>query len=177
MANICGILGAISAGDKTRSLKCLGILYFQPMTEDRIGGSKRNANQLLNAFSESFQAEEIVVATTMWNQLSTPKHIQDANRRFICLRDKIFTPSSRMGITATKFELSKSSALLALEERFSTWYHSQDDLLNRITNAQQLHILVVKDKRNATKPGREDRCLLEVLADKKGVLTTLKPRF
>ena len=24
MANICGILGAISAGDKTRSLKCLG---------------------------------------------------------------------------------------------------------------------------------------------------------
>lgn len=66
-------------------------IYFQPITDIRIGRSKWDAIKLLRAFSEAFEAEEILVATTMWNRISTPKQMGEANRRFICLKAEIFS--------------------------------------------------------------------------------------
>ena len=66
------------------------ILYFQPITDIRIGGSKRDAVKLLRAFAQSFNASGINVVTTMWNHMSRPQQIIDGNLRIISLENELF---------------------------------------------------------------------------------------
>lgn len=65
-------------------------LYFQPIIDIRMGGTTRDAVKLLKGFAKSFNAHGIKVVTTMWNHLSTPKQIEDANRWFNLLKDEIY---------------------------------------------------------------------------------------
>ena len=66
------------------------ILYFQPITDIRMGGSKRDAVKLLRAFAESFRAIGITVVTTMWNHIPSSKKMEDANHRLSNLQNEIF---------------------------------------------------------------------------------------
>ncbi|KAF9031188.1 hypothetical protein BJ165DRAFT_1519184 [Panaeolus papilionaceus] len=167
------------------------ILYFQPITDIRLGRSKRDAVKLLKAFAESFKATAIAVVTTMWNQISTPKQIEDANSRFSSLQNEIYVDSVRgLGIRVTKFEFSSDSALSTLDAYPGGWSHDEDkpqtmgpqyqslihnSLLERIANAQQQLHMLAADKQNACTPGREDPLLLAVvLRDEKTVLAALQ---
>ncbi|KAF9039103.1 hypothetical protein BJ165DRAFT_364060 [Panaeolus papilionaceus] len=64
----------------------VNILYFQPITDIRIGGSKRLAFKMFREYVKPYSARSITVITTMWNALSTPKQLEDANCRFDSLR-------------------------------------------------------------------------------------------
>ncbi|KAF9049171.1 hypothetical protein BJ165DRAFT_1581089 [Panaeolus papilionaceus] len=168
------------------------ILYFQPITDIRISGSKQRAVKLLRAFAQSFQATGITVVTTMWNHISTTKQIEDTNIRFNSLKDEIFTSSDKLSIYVTKFEFSKNSALSILDTLFGGWTHAQDksqnvnreyqsliltNLLDRITNAQQRLQTLSEDRMAATAPGYEDVDLLEVVLRDEGVVLTMLQSF
>ncbi|KAF9031170.1 hypothetical protein BJ165DRAFT_1535495 [Panaeolus papilionaceus] len=168
------------------------ILYFQPITDIRMGGSKRDAVKLLRAFAESFGASGIKVVTTMWNHVSSPTKMEDANQRFCDLRNEIFVPSDGFKIGVMKFEFSSHSALSILDRSFGGWYHHKDkskkmaqdpqyqslilnNLLKRISNIHQQLLTLAEDKQSASIPGSEDPCLLEVvLRDEKVALGTLQ---
>ncbi|KAF9049166.1 hypothetical protein BJ165DRAFT_1464666 [Panaeolus papilionaceus] len=165
------------------------ILYFQPITDIRMGGSKRDAVKLLRAFAESFKAIGINVVTTMWNHLSRPQQIIDGNHRIISLEKEIFV-SAKLGLKVHKFEFSRDSALLILDNIHGGWIHHQDtsqkmndqyqslicnNLLDRISSTQQHLQFLTEDKQNATTPGKEDPGLLEVvLRDERAVLAALQ---
>ncbi|KAF9033369.1 hypothetical protein BJ165DRAFT_1567661 [Panaeolus papilionaceus] len=166
------------------------ILYFQPITDIRMGGSKRDAVKLLRAFAESFEAEGISVVTTMWNQISSPEKMEDANHRLSNLQKEIFVESDTLIINVTQFEFSHGSALSILDKVWGGWTHRQDELqrispqyqslihnnlLERISNTCQQLLTLADDKQSATTPGREDPLLLEVvLRDEKVALGALQ---
>ncbi|KAF9033319.1 hypothetical protein BJ165DRAFT_1515350 [Panaeolus papilionaceus] len=166
------------------------ILYFQPITDIRMGGSKRDAVKLLRAFAESFEAEGISVVTTMWNQISSPGKMEDANHRLSNLQKDIFVESDTLIINVTQFEFSHGSALSILDKVWGGWNHHQDELqrispqyqslihnnlLERISNTCQQLLTLADDKQSATTPGREDPLLLEVvLRDEKVALGALQ---
>ncbi|KAF9038002.1 hypothetical protein BJ165DRAFT_416775 [Panaeolus papilionaceus] len=156
----------------------VSIFYFQPITDIRMGGSKRDAVMLLRAFADSFEAIDISVVTTMWNMISTHKQIEDANARLSALKQDIFKKSDKTGIDVTKFEFTRKSALSVLDTPWYGWgpsvggsetmdlgYKSlvRDNLLTRIDNVQQRLQALAKDKKDATIPGLEDPLLLEVM--------------
>ncbi|KAF9049151.1 hypothetical protein BJ165DRAFT_1526525 [Panaeolus papilionaceus] len=166
------------------------ILYFQPITDIRIGGSKRDAVKLLRAFAESFKATGINLVTTMWNHMSRPQQIIDGNLRIISLENELFGQSAKLGLKVYKFESSHDSTLSILDRAYSGWDHDQDtsqnmddqyqslicnNLLDRISSAQQQLQFLVEDKKHATTPGKEDPCLLKVvLRDERAVLAALQ---
>ncbi|KAF9049169.1 hypothetical protein BJ165DRAFT_1464679 [Panaeolus papilionaceus] len=166
------------------------ILYFQPITDIRIGGSKRDAVKLLRAFAESFKATSINVVTTMWNHMSRPQQIVDGNHRIISLENEIFGWSATLSVKVHKFEFSRDSALSILDRAWGGWTHYRDtsqnmdnqyqslicnNLLDRISSAQQHLRFLAEDKKHATTPGKEDPCLLEVvLRDERAVLAALQ---
>ncbi|KAF9031184.1 hypothetical protein BJ165DRAFT_1572198 [Panaeolus papilionaceus] len=166
------------------------IVYFQPITDIRMGGSKRDAVKLLRAFTESFQATGITVVTTMWNHISTPKQIEEATRRFSSLQNEIFVGSDTLPINVVKYEFSNDSALSILDNFYGGWYHDKDtsqnmhpqyqsliqnNLRERITNIHQQLELLAEDKQDATTHGREDPRLLEVvLRNEKAALGALQ---
>ncbi|KAF9031146.1 hypothetical protein BJ165DRAFT_1535478 [Panaeolus papilionaceus] len=166
------------------------ILYFQPITDIRMGGSKRDAVKLFRAFAESFRANGITVVTTMWNHIASPKKIEDANLRFSELQKKIFVKSDGFYIGVMKFEFSSHSALSILDEYVGGWIHNEDksqkmdpqyqslilnNLLGRISNIHQQLLTLAQDKQSATTPGSEDLLLLEVvLRDEKEALRGLQ---
>ncbi|KAF9033378.1 hypothetical protein BJ165DRAFT_1534652 [Panaeolus papilionaceus] len=168
----------------------IGIMYFQPITDLRFGGTKRGAVKLLKAFAQSLEATGIKVVSTMWNHISTPRQMEDAHGRLRRLEYEIFEGSDRLGMDIIKFEPSRESALSILDAFNWGWFHlvnkSQhtnpqyqslilSNLVHRITNIQlQLQILA-EDKRNATMPGRENPLLLEVvIGDEEAALATLQ---
>ncbi|KAF9033328.1 hypothetical protein BJ165DRAFT_1410404 [Panaeolus papilionaceus] len=156
------------------------ILYFQHITDIRMGGSKRDAVKLLRAFAESFGADGITVVTTMWNHILSPKKMQDANNR----------SSDRFYINVMKFEFSHNSAVSILDLLYGGWNHTittsqnvdpkyqfliHNNLLERISNIQQRLLTLAGDKQSAITPGREDPLLLEdVLREEKVALDTLQ---
>ncbi|KAF9033841.1 hypothetical protein BJ165DRAFT_1615953 [Panaeolus papilionaceus] len=129
------------------------IFYFQPITDIRMSGSKRGAMEMLRAFAQSFQVSGITIITTMWNNVTTPKQLEDANRRLDSLKHDIFAVlwpslllyndidvlmegipiyqgSSTMHIEVAKFEFSKDSALLILDTPYHGWNHIKDKSKN-----------------------------------------------
>ncbi|KAF9040915.1 hypothetical protein BJ165DRAFT_1596306 [Panaeolus papilionaceus] len=83
------------------------IFYFQPITDIRIGSSKRDAVKILREYVNQYKAKDISVITTMWNRLSTPKQLEDASHRFNTLKEEIYARSGSLNITVTKFDTSK----------------------------------------------------------------------
>ncbi|KAF9037453.1 hypothetical protein BJ165DRAFT_556348 [Panaeolus papilionaceus] len=168
------------------------VLYFHPITDIRMSGSKRNAIKLLRAFAESFEARTVNVVTSMWNFPSTPKQLTEANQRFSDLKAEMFLRSETLGIDVTKFEFSQASALSVIDQSWTGWVHdgevphcvdanylslSSKNLLERITNAQQQLINVAQAKKTASETQLEgrDRSLLDILhADEKATSAALQ---
>ncbi|KAF9033330.1 hypothetical protein BJ165DRAFT_1534617 [Panaeolus papilionaceus] len=162
---------------KSAAMVVVRILYFQPITDIRMGGSKRDAIKLLRAFAVSFRADGLAVVTTMWNQISSSKKMEDANLRFSELQKKIFVASDTLPINVTKFEFSHDSALSILDFSYGGWLHDKksqkvdpqyqslihNNLLERISNIHQQLLTLAEDKQSAIIPGREDPLLLEVV--------------
>ncbi|KAF9037050.1 hypothetical protein BJ165DRAFT_1597466 [Panaeolus papilionaceus] len=151
----------------------VSILYFQPITDIRIGGSKRHSFKMLQAYVKLYNAQYLSVITTMWNYLSTPRQLEDANHRFERLQHEIYKSSDDTTIHVRKFDTSsKDSAYngwIQRNEDPNTIMDPQyqallcDNLLNRITNLLRQLQMIAEDKQTATSPGREDHCLLEVV--------------
>ncbi|KAF9040871.1 hypothetical protein BJ165DRAFT_329195 [Panaeolus papilionaceus] len=167
------------------------IFYFQPITDIRIGGSKRDAVKILRKYIDQYNAEDISVITTMWNQLSTPKQLEDASCRFDTLKEEIYAGSGSLGITVKKFDTSQASALSLLDRSSYGWQeypnnankvmdphyqsHLCNNLLGRITTVLQQLQFLAEDKQSATRSGSEDHCLLEVvLREEKMALSLLQ---
>ncbi|KAF9037036.1 hypothetical protein BJ165DRAFT_1614649 [Panaeolus papilionaceus] len=170
------------------------ILYFQPITDIRIGGSKWHSFKMLREYVKLYDAQYVNVITTMWNTLSTPKQLEDANHRFVMLQHEIYKSSDGLNIKVTKFDTSsKGSALSIIGSSFfariqqkkdhnivrvkDLQYQSLlcDNLLNRITTLLQQLQMIAEDKWTATTPGREDHCLLDVvLRDETVALASLQ---
>ncbi|KAF9040947.1 hypothetical protein BJ165DRAFT_1530765 [Panaeolus papilionaceus] len=167
------------------------IFYFQPITDIRIGGSKQDAVKILQEYVHQYEAAYISVITTMWNQLLTPKQLEDASHRFNTLKEEIYARSPGFGITVTKFDTSQASALSLLNDQWAGWLedpnntnkvidphyqsHLCNNLLGRITNTLQKLQLLAEDKQHATCSGSEDHHLLEVvLRDEKVALSSLQ---
>ncbi|KAF9040880.1 hypothetical protein BJ165DRAFT_1596288 [Panaeolus papilionaceus] len=167
------------------------IFYFQPITDIRIGGLKRDAVKILREYVNQYNASDIWVITTMWNQLSTPKQFEDTSRRFNTLKEEIYAGSGGLHITVTKFDASQASTLSLLDRPLYGWHegpnntnkvmdphyqsHLCDNLLGRITNTLQKLQLLAEDKQHATHSGSEDHHLLEVvLRDEKVALSSLQ---
>ncbi|KAF9047909.1 hypothetical protein BJ165DRAFT_1403534 [Panaeolus papilionaceus] len=162
------------------------ILYFQPITDIRIGGSKRHAVKMLKEYVNLYQASDITVITTMWNTISTPKQLEDANCRFDALKNEIYASSDGLEIRVTRFDaIRKDSALSALDQAEYGWDYDEfnsdividlpyqsllcDNLLGRvITLLQQLHF-IAEDKRSATSAGSENHDLLEIVIQQESV--------
>ncbi|KAF9043887.1 hypothetical protein BJ165DRAFT_1528480 [Panaeolus papilionaceus] len=165
------------------------IVYFQPITDIRLGASKRDAIKLLRAFAKTFKAKKVVVVTTMWNNIATAKHIENANRGFNCLRDEILASADEPAFQLTKFMLFKDLALSNLDG-ISDWSYDEDrstdvdddhrsvirsNLLGRIANVRQQLQVLAADIKTAITPGQEDPCLLNVvLRDEKKALAVLQ---
>ncbi|KAF9037027.1 hypothetical protein BJ165DRAFT_573022 [Panaeolus papilionaceus] len=95
------------------------ILYFQPITDIRIGGSKRDAVKILQAYVKLYNAGNITVITTMWNNISNPKQLEDATRRLGTLKNEIYASSDNLKIEVAKFDTSQASTLSLLDESLS----------------------------------------------------------
>ncbi|KAF9040954.1 hypothetical protein BJ165DRAFT_1530771 [Panaeolus papilionaceus] len=155
------------------------IFYFQPITDIRIGGSKRDAVKILREYVNQYKAKDINIITTFWNTLPTAKQLENANNRLHTLRNEIYTKSGNLDVNIFKFDTSQASALSSLDETEYSWngrdvkpdktidLHYQSllchNLLGRITNALQQLRLLTQDKQNATRSGSEDHHLLEVV--------------
>ncbi|KAF9042524.1 hypothetical protein BJ165DRAFT_1529915 [Panaeolus papilionaceus] len=155
----------------------VSLLYFQPITDIRMGGSKRGAVKVLRAFAKSFNATGLSVVTTMWNCILTPKQIDDASRRLESLKNEVFTNSPLPNIMITKFEFSRCSALTVLDEPYGGWFFEsnsrrldseyqssiRDSLIQRIANLQQRLRVLADDKRDMMTHGDECGELVELL--------------
>ncbi|KAF9037040.1 hypothetical protein BJ165DRAFT_1532442 [Panaeolus papilionaceus] len=167
------------------------LFYFQPITDIRISGSKRDAVKILQGYIRPFDAQNVTVITTMWNQLSTPKQLEDANCRLGTLKKQIYADSDGLHIYVTKFDNSQASALSLLNGSSYGWRHQNfkskkavnpqyqsllcNSLLARVTNLLQQLQLLAEDKQSATCSGSEDHCLLRVvLRDEKVALLSLQ---
>ncbi|KAF9037999.1 hypothetical protein BJ165DRAFT_1597072 [Panaeolus papilionaceus] len=168
----------------------VSILYFLPITDIRIGGSKRDAVKLLRAFARAYRPTGINVVTTMWNNILRRQQMDDANRRYESLREEVFVPDNEISIEVGKFDLTKGSALSALNVVERGWFHGRyksvdlgteyqnlacSNLLERITNAQHQLCTLNEDKKILTIPGAEDLNLLKVfLREEKVALEALE---
>ncbi|KAF9047963.1 hypothetical protein BJ165DRAFT_1610608 [Panaeolus papilionaceus] len=150
-------------------------LYFHPITDVRLGGTKQQSLDLMKAFADKFGCKNINFVTTMWNMVFTPKQIEQANRRFDNLEAKIY--KSVVPVHTSKFLFSTESAFSILDKAKSGWYHneihiskqsnsryqslSRNLLLQRIENIQrQLQSLSVERAELTTTPGAEVKRLL-----------------
>ncbi|KAF9040929.1 hypothetical protein BJ165DRAFT_1596314 [Panaeolus papilionaceus] len=182
---------SLNAFRQFSSYTAVYIFYFQPITDVRIGGSKRDAVKMLREYVNQYNAGNISVITTMWNQLSTPKQLEDASCRFNTLEEEIYAGSRSLDIQITKFDTSQASALTLLDRSYFGWQenpnnankvmdphyqsHLCNNLLGRITNTLQKLQLLAEDKQHATHSGSEDHHLLEiVLRDEKVALSSLQ---
>ncbi|KAF9051477.1 hypothetical protein BJ165DRAFT_1449023 [Panaeolus papilionaceus] len=169
----------------------VSIFYFQPITDIRMGGSKRHAIKLLRAFADSFEANHVNIITTMWNRISNSKQREAAQQRYGALREEVYKSSDKLDIKITKYEFSTQSALFILDSNWYGWNYKKEDtgkgvdlewrylvrnnLVERITMKQQQLQLLAQDKELATTPGSEDYPLLEILRrDERAALTALQ---
>ncbi|KAF9042387.1 hypothetical protein BJ165DRAFT_265151 [Panaeolus papilionaceus] len=151
--------------DWMKTHNCSGIqmlLYFFPITDIRLSGSKRRAIQTLKLLSR-INGEEpgsVLVATTMWDRLWNKRNQKAAEERFVQLRDEIWKDLLETGGLLTKFRNTHESGFEILmqswsmnrgKSRFVTFVagaidgiNSRDygknvyqDLLDRISNTHQ----------------------------------------
>ncbi|KAF9038000.1 hypothetical protein BJ165DRAFT_1597073 [Panaeolus papilionaceus] len=168
------------------------IIYFQPITDIRMGGSKRDAVKMLKGFAKAFRATGINVVTTMWNLISTSKQLEDANSRLIRLEKDIFE-LEHVSTHVAKFQMNQHSALSVLYDLHNGWNHDTHrsgevdptqyqslvhlNLLDRITNLQQRLQILAEDKKIATIPGQENTLLLEVVLEEEQTVSAALQSF
>ncbi|PPQ75989.1 hypothetical protein CVT24_006554 [Panaeolus cyanescens] len=116
------------------------ILYFHPITDIRVGGTKRKSINLLKEFATLFEAESITIVTTMWNMCHTPKQLADANARLESLKSSIYQSSEELYMQVTKLEYeshwSPWSAPLDVIDRSNMSYRLQHADLNAHSKPQ-----------------------------------------
>ncbi|PPQ76794.1 hypothetical protein CVT24_011337 [Panaeolus cyanescens] len=157
------------------------ILYFQPVTDVRIGGAKRKAFSLLKVFAKTYNSISICIVTTMWNTLYSPRQIEQANQRLELLKSEIYETSNELSTTVLKFDFTQHSALLILDEdnfAFNIGPYSlsnghtkhvqyqkvaADHVLDRINNIQRRLQILAEDRESITGSSRTERYLLRLI--------------
>ncbi|KAF9051293.1 hypothetical protein BJ165DRAFT_1524246 [Panaeolus papilionaceus] len=140
------------------------ILYFCPITDTRVPGSKRRTIQMLQSLFEITKgsAPHVNILTTMWDRLGNPQARERAEKHFSQLQDDIWKEVVSRGGNIMRFCNTQESALEVLKvsvEKTYTGYparhrrpplfHTQpttgdpyfpslyQELLDRVTNCQQ----------------------------------------
>ncbi|KAF9034256.1 hypothetical protein BJ165DRAFT_672798 [Panaeolus papilionaceus] len=126
------------------------ILYFTPITETRLPGSRRRTfNMLKKLFEEDSRSCSLIVITTMWDTVHTERTQNRAESNFAQLQDETLTEFVAWPSTdVIKFMNTRNSALQAIDCRpmlstaffyyhTSTSPHLYQDLHDRIQGALQ----------------------------------------
>ncbi|KAF9034254.1 hypothetical protein BJ165DRAFT_1534082 [Panaeolus papilionaceus] len=127
-----------------------GILYFTPITETRLPGSRRRTFKMLKKLLEdNSRSCSLIVITTMWDTVHNKQTQKRAESNFAQLRDEtleefVNNPSTDV----IRFMNTRNSALLAIDRKYllnrvfpiyttSTSPHLYQDLHDHIQNALQ----------------------------------------
>ncbi|KAF9032562.1 hypothetical protein BJ165DRAFT_1534976 [Panaeolus papilionaceus] len=130
------------------------ILYFTPITETRLPGSRRRTFQMLSELfaeysTKQYGTPQLIVTTTMWDTVHNERTQNRADSNFAQLRDetlKEFVKSSSTDVI--KFMNTRNSALQAIDhasslttvftiDKTSASPHLYQDLHDRIQGALQ----------------------------------------
>ncbi|PPQ73390.1 hypothetical protein CVT24_008510 [Panaeolus cyanescens] len=162
----------------------VSMLYFERITDTRLSGSKRKSIALLKAFALTFDVNHIMIITTMWNTLWTPKQIENAERRYSCLQRDLnttpqtITPEMKLVfplMIIDKFEFTADSAVSIIQQ--TSLFHPNDQeshrptynslsldcILERISNIQQQLYILERDIKITYTPGTKNRKLRKVI--------------
>ncbi|PPR03577.1 hypothetical protein CVT24_007616 [Panaeolus cyanescens] len=90
------------------------IIYFDRISDIRMGSTRKRSMELFKAVTSVATAQHITIATTMWDQLSSPKSVQRAKERFEHLKTGHWKTFLDAGAVLTKFENHQYSALKIL---------------------------------------------------------------
>ncbi|KAF9049179.1 hypothetical protein BJ165DRAFT_1526542 [Panaeolus papilionaceus] len=124
------------------------ILFFIPINETRLAGTKRRTIEMIKAFLRpTSDLSSVQFVTTMWDTLHNERMLERAESNFAQLRDEILKEFTTGEAKITRFENTRNSALHVLDSigrhndvfangpvKFANIYH---DLLDRIANALQ----------------------------------------
>ncbi|PPR01470.1 hypothetical protein CVT24_001874 [Panaeolus cyanescens] len=95
------------------------VLYFTPITDIRIPGSKRRTLDMFKSLTGIETARDLTIVTSMWNMVFSEKQYENAEKRFHELSDDIWRDFTSQGTQIVKFENTQDSALSILNTVFS----------------------------------------------------------
>ncbi|KAF9037592.1 hypothetical protein BJ165DRAFT_1501932 [Panaeolus papilionaceus] len=174
------------------------ILYFWPITDTRVSGSKRRTIKMLKLLARvtSQQPGELSVVTTMWNRLWSDRTKVAAEERFEQLRDDVWGDLTDRDECVIRFMNTHESAVDIIgqcwrrelggtryaaifsydTQRFGDSLFGQQlfqDLIDRITNLQLQQQALENDLQQTETQKNEElvTCLEEQLRTTKGLLT------
>ncbi|PPR07365.1 hypothetical protein CVT24_007248 [Panaeolus cyanescens] len=188
------IVSSLDAICNSASSVRVSILYFQAITDTRIGGKRRESIELLKGVAATLGAVDLTVVTTMWNKISwSATRMKEAQERFENLRMNAYNSSCVPFMRVTKFNFTLESALLVIDDTYFGWLQSMRDdmmtitihpqhqkivrtnLLERIDNTQQ-HLKFIADEQQNCGAGQNGQ-LLELLFEEERESLTLLEAF
>ncbi|PPR05566.1 hypothetical protein CVT24_003233 [Panaeolus cyanescens] len=151
-----------------------GILYFCPITDTRLPGTRRKTMEMLKALVKSSSDGHknegaVTIVTTMWDQVWCPQIAERAERNYTQLKDGVWKDMIKQGACITKFNNTQESALSVLDCALASWsicadyaYHVgildygelretgcgpflYEDLISRIETARQRQVTLQSD--------------------------------
>ncbi|KAF9033001.1 hypothetical protein BJ165DRAFT_1516519 [Panaeolus papilionaceus] len=173
-----------SLHETTRSV-AVTILYLDSIDVIRLAGSRRTLVQLLDEYQKALGVKEVLIVSTMWNQISTPKRLVNAQQRFAEMQ-RSSTPRK-----VFRFDPTRDSALDIIDnispEVFRPGWAGtdavdvqhpsllRDGLLDRIAMVQQQLNVLMDDKHAALTPANENsQLLMAIHRDSQAVMLTLQ---
>ncbi|PPQ76457.1 hypothetical protein CVT24_013351 [Panaeolus cyanescens] len=107
------------------------VLYFYPITDTRLPGTRRKTMEMLKALIKSSSRGSsangnqnegaVTIVTTMWDQVWCERLEQRAEERYTQLKDGVWKEMVEKGAGITKFMNTQESALDILDEVLDNW--------------------------------------------------------
>ncbi|PPQ99495.1 hypothetical protein CVT24_005286 [Panaeolus cyanescens] len=110
------------------------ILYFCPVTDTRLPGTRRKTMDMLKALvksssriphsNQSANEGAVTLVTTMWDQVWCERVEQRAEKNYLQLKYTVWKDMIEKGACITKFMNTQGSALEVLDEAFVHWFQA-----------------------------------------------------
>lgn len=109
-ADILGLVAAYMADSYEQGMLLTGILFLQPINQPRLQGSEMRRTRLFKKLLGEDAYQRVVIATTMWNQLTETEATARQNQRMS--RNDVWGDMVSRGATVVRYDDNAQSAAL-----------------------------------------------------------------
>ncbi|PPQ73645.1 hypothetical protein CVT24_007631 [Panaeolus cyanescens] len=122
------------------------LLYFCPITDIRLPGSRRRTINMLKSFIKASNPSvngltndgSLTIATTMWDNVWNERVRERAEKNYAQLKDNVFEDMIANGAGIAKFMNTQSSSLHILDSSRVSWGNANGNAYSTYRNVQPL---------------------------------------